>query len=617
MSKDSLEQSGFSDELLNLPQIKHEDASDFRERDLASYPKKIQYEVSKRYDYIKWIESHLIGGWTKKNLMPLINTEPKHNTSTRPYWRTVARWWQSFNKSERDMLSLIPKHAKKGNCNTVSSSDKFYEQAVERYLVKERPSIAKVYQYYSDIIRLENETIVGEKIKALSYKGFYKRIKKLPKYDVMVARYGKYLADMEFQAIYGHRPPTRILERVEIDHTPLDLILLDDELLIPLGRPFLTLLIDSYSRCIVGFHLGFKEPSNYSVLKALLNAIKPKSYIREQFPCIENEWPCHGKFETLVVDNCAEFWSNSLEQSCLEIGINVQYNPVRKPWLKPMVERIFGTINRELLVDIPGKTFSNILKRAEYNSAKDAIMRFSTFNDLLHQWIIDVYHQDKDARARFIPILSWKTGYQQLPPLKASLEDLTKLDIVLGLSEYKQHRRGGIHIHNLRYDSDELSDYRKMYGEKSGETDKYLIKTNPDDLSSVYVYLNKLSQYLKVPCIDPTGYTQKLSLLEHQINLRLQRNYINNSVDLVSLARVRIAINNRIEQEIKVIKKMASKRSVRGGAALAKHQGISSDNSTSIVMEREEVKGEFNTIAEKPSVEDDWNNLISDLKPYS
>ena len=57
-----------------------------------------------------------------------------------------------------------------------------------------------------------------------------------------------------------------------------------------------------------------------------------------------------------------------------------------------------------------------------------------------------------------------------------------------------------------------------------------------------------------MPCIDPTGYTQKLSLLEHQINLRLQRNYINNSVDLVSLARVRIAINNRIEQEIKVIK---------------------------------------------------------------
>ena len=73
MNKDSFNIKGFSDELLDLPTIKHEEVSEFRERDLASYPKKIQNEVSKRYDYIKWIESHLKGGWTKKNLMPLIN----------------------------------------------------------------------------------------------------------------------------------------------------------------------------------------------------------------------------------------------------------------------------------------------------------------------------------------------------------------------------------------------------------------------------------------------------------------------------------------------------------------------------------------------------------------
>lgn len=120
--------------------------------------------------------------------------------------------------------------------------------------------------------------------------------------------------------------------------TTLDLILLDDESLVSIGRPNLTLLIDVYSHCIVGFNLSFFQPGYESVRNALLNCISPKDYTRTKYPMIEHDWPCHGKPETLVVDNGVEFWSSSLEQSCLELGINIQYNPVRKPWLKPMMK---------------------------------------------------------------------------------------------------------------------------------------------------------------------------------------------------------------------------------------------------------------------------------------
>ncbi|WP_446037926.1 hypothetical protein, partial [Streptomyces sp. SID1143] len=185
---------------------------------------------------------------------------------------------------------------------------------------------------------------------------FYNRIKKLPAYQVMKSRKGSYIADVEFKAIASHKPPSRIMERVEIDHTPLDLLLLDDDLLVPLGRPSLTLLIDAYSHCVVGFNLNFNQPSYESVRNALLSSISKKDYVKNKYPSIEHEWPCYGKPETLVVDNGVEFWSASLAQSCLELGINIQYNPVRKPWLKPMIERMFGIINRKLLEPIPGKT---------------------------------------------------------------------------------------------------------------------------------------------------------------------------------------------------------------------------------------------------------------------
>ncbi|MBF4377430.1 transposase, partial [Vibrio anguillarum] len=118
-----------------------------------------------------------------------------------------------------------------------------------------------------------------------------------------LARHGKYYADKLYHYYQSVQMPTRILERVEIDHTPLDLILLHDDLLIPLGRAYLTLLVDVFSGCIIGFHLGFKAPSYVSASKAILHSIKKKDYISSLPIELQNEWPCSGKIENLVVDN--------------------------------------------------------------------------------------------------------------------------------------------------------------------------------------------------------------------------------------------------------------------------------------------------------------------------
>ncbi|NRA82936.1 MAG: transposase family protein, partial [Gammaproteobacteria bacterium] len=344
----------------NTSQDESTTLSIYSDRDLASYPATIQIETMRRVKILKWIKTRLTGGWTEKNLKDLIVEAKKDLQTDIPSVRTLGTWWRLYFNSGYQLLSLIPRHSSKGNTNKRlrDSDEVFFERALERYLVKERPTIAHVYQYYCDTIRLENKSLVIGAVKEISKRAFYKRIDEMPKYDVMVARYGKYRADIEFNAIDGHLPPQRVLERVEIDHTPLDLILIDDELLVPLGRPYLTLLIDSFSKCVVGFYFGFKEPGYESTRKALMHALMPKDYIKQKYPEIVNDWPCRGKMEQLVVDNGAEFWCDSLEQACLEIGINVQYNPIKKPWLKPFVERFFGTLNKKFLVDISGKTFS-------------------------------------------------------------------------------------------------------------------------------------------------------------------------------------------------------------------------------------------------------------------
>ncbi|MGL6512569.1 Mu transposase C-terminal domain-containing protein [Aeromonas hydrophila] len=586
------------------------------------FPDALKVEALHRRDYILWVETNLAGGWTEKNLIPLLADAALVLPPPVPNWRTLARWRKIYIQHGRMLVSLIPKHQAKGNSRSrlAPSDELFFEQAVHRYLVGEQPSIASAFQLYSDSIRIENIGVVENPIKTISYMAFYNRVKKLPAYQVMKSRKSPHIADVEFKAIGSHKPPSRIMARVEIDHTPLDLLLLDDDLLVPLGRPSLTLLIDAYSHCVVGFNLNFNQPSYESVRNALLSGISKKDYVKNKYPSIEHEWPCYGKPETLVVDNGVEFWSASLAQACLELGINIQYNPVRKPWLKPMIERMFGIINRKLLEPIPGKTFSNIQEKGDYDPQKDAVMRFSTFLEIFHHWVIDVYHYEPDSRYRYIPIISWQHGSKDAPPAPIIGDDLTKLEVILSLSLHCTHRRGGIQHHHLRYDSDELASYRMNYPDKTRGKRKVLVKLNPRDISYVYVFLDDIGSYIRVPCIDPIGYTKGLSLQEHQINVKLHRDFINEQMDVVSLSKARTYLNDRIKKELMEVKQNLRQRNVKGVNKIAKYRNVGSHAEISIAHEpnlpaTNEVISKMERVSQ-PEHYDDWDKFTAGLEPY-
>ena len=270
-------------------------------KDLQALPEKIKTTTFAKLKYIQWLEANIQGGWTQKNLEPLLKVMPEVEGEKKPSWRTAARWYSAYTNADKNIMALIPSHQKKGNRERETATDKFFEKALERYLVKEKPSVASAYKFYKGLVIIENDSVVGSDLKPLTYKAFKNRIDNLPQYEVMIARYGKRLADIAFNKVEGHRRPTRVLEKVEIDHTPLDLILLDDELHIPLGRPTLTMLVDVYSHCIVGYYFSFSEPSYDAVRRAMLNAMKPKNEVAELYPDTVNEWKCAGKIETLIV----------------------------------------------------------------------------------------------------------------------------------------------------------------------------------------------------------------------------------------------------------------------------------------------------------------------------
>ena len=583
--------------------VKLEDATLIK-RDLDTFSEFLREEALDKYKLLSFIYKEITGGWTPRNIDPILDKFFNEDKSNRPNWRTVVRWRDKYLDGNADIVSLVAKRHKMGNREKrIEGDENFFDDALTRFLDAKRPKITTAYQYYKDLIIIENEKIIDGKIPLISYKSFRKRIKTLPPYPLAVARHGKFKADQWFAYCGSHKPPTRILERVEIDHTPLDLILLDDELMIPIGRPYLTLLIDVFSGCVLGFHLSYKAPSYVSAAKAISHAIKPKVLDSVGIQ-LQNNWPCYGKIENLVVDNGAEFWSKNLEHACQSTGINIQYNPVRKPWLKPFVERFFGQINQSFLTEIPGKTFSNILEKEDYKPEKDAIMRFSTFVEEFHRWIVDIYHQDSDSRDTRIPIRQWEAGFNVYPPLKMNEEEEERFSLLMYISDQRTLTRNGFKFEELMYDSTALADYRKLYPQTK-ETSKKLIKVDPDDISKIYVFLEELKGYLEVPCTDPTGYTKNRSIYEHKEIKKINRETIRESKDCLGLAKARMAIHESIKEEQDVFMAFKGKAKISSVKKQAQLADVSNTGTSTILIQEDIPSAPKSN--DTDSIFDDWD----------
>ena len=129
-----------------------------------------------------------------------------------------------------------------------------------------------------------------------------------------------------------------------------------------------------------------------------------------------------------------------------------------------------------------------------------------------------------------------------------SAEDEERFKLLMFISDTRTLTSNGIKFEELMYDSTALGDYRKLYPQTK-ESIKKIIKVDPDDLSSIYVYLAELNSYLKVKCTDKTGYTNGLSLHEHKVIKQFNREMIRAGRDNLGLAKARMAIHDRVRQE--------------------------------------------------------------------
>ncbi|HWF47074.1 MAG TPA: hypothetical protein VG168_08720, partial [Bryobacteraceae bacterium] len=128
------------------------------------------------------------------------------------------------------------------------------------------------------------------------------RIRMLADRHKVEKRDGKKRAAEKYEPIKGHfRGADYPLAVAQIDHTPMDLIVVDEEHRQPIQRPSLTVVIDVYSRMVLGFAIYLEKPSAFTAGLAIAHAVLPKEDWLAGVG-VQAEWPCWGKMRKIHCD---------------------------------------------------------------------------------------------------------------------------------------------------------------------------------------------------------------------------------------------------------------------------------------------------------------------------
>lgn len=456
-----------------------------------------------------------------------------------PGYATVYRWKKRYQAAGNDIKALLPCHQQKGNGSSryPTEVEGLVREAIQsEYLSEERRTIEATIEKAVTLVMAENKLRPESLQLPWPTRRLVKRmIEAIPAFDRYAARHGRTAATKRFRAVLAHRTTQAPLERAEIDHTPLDLMVIDDDSGLPLGRPYLTVCLDDYTRCVLGLYISFEPPSHFTVSRCLKMAFLPKTELLKQYPAIQNAWDAHGVMRDLVVDNGQEFHSTSLENVCYSLGIEIHYSARKTPWFKGKIERFQGTLNRAIAHGTPGTTFSNIFDKEDYDPSKQAILRYSTLKEIVHTWVADVYHQKVHRTLGAPPAVYWA---RSISPEDILVPDNPgQLDFLLGRSEQRVLSHKGIELYGLNYNSPELTVLRRKLGDKL----EVEIRVDTADLGHIVVLSPDQRQTFKVPALQ-FDYANGLSEWQHRVCKRFaarETNTYSSAAWLEAKARIR------------------------------------------------------------------------------
>ncbi|MEO8855147.1 MAG: Mu transposase C-terminal domain-containing protein [Ginsengibacter sp.] len=362
--------------------------------------------------------------------------------------RTIRYWVKQF--TEKGVKGLERK-SRSDNGSSKLLTDELIELTQGLALQKPPLPISAIHRRIVLLSKRKN-------LKSPSYETIYGIIKKMNPALLTLAHEGVKAYQQKYELIFRRECSTSN-EIWQSDHTELDIYIIDSN-----GnerKPWLTTIVDDYSRAIAGIFLSLEAPSSLNTALALRQAIWKK----------ENPgWEICGIPQILYTDHGSDFMSQHIEQVCIALKIRMINSMVGRPQGRGKIERFFETLNECVLIDLPG--FSIKGKPATKPSISLVQLEAAIFN-----FILEKYHKEKHSTTGFPPISRWSEGF--LPQLPESPEILDLL--LLTIHKPRTVQRDGIQFQGMRYIAPTLAGF-------VGEV--VTVRYDPRDLAEIKVYHN-------------------------------------------------------------------------------------------------------------------------------
>jgi putative transposase len=264
--------------------------------------------------------------------------------------------------------------------------------------------------------------------------------------------------------------------------TPAELALfgLDDKK----SRWWIVAAIDCRTRVILGTKLTRDQKASAAV--ACLRMITSDKGAISDATGAAGRWSQYGTPELLVADNGSAFKANVFTDACNDLGITLERTIAGVPAMRGTIERVFRTCATSLLPRLSGRTFSDVVERADHEAEARACLGPEDLCFALVRWIVDIYHNTPHAGlGGRTPLAQWEADHRVANyPLQAAPDRRAKR-LAFGLALTRRAGREGIVVLGVRYHSQALAAFVVRRGPASVE-----LRWDPEDLGSVEVRID-------------------------------------------------------------------------------------------------------------------------------
>lgn len=310
--------------------------------------------------------------------------------------RTLDRWRSKYRAAERaygnGLVGLLPGWQRRGDRKTVKLHPAARKIMLDA-IVNEYETIVQKGKFVVWSLVVKRCQEIG--VKHPSYMTFVRYVRQRPEHLQALKRMGHRAAYALKPFYFRLGPDTprhgdRPFEICHIDHTELDIELIDPRDEMNLGRPWATFMIDAYSRRILAIYLTFDPPSKCSNMMVIRDCVRR-----------------HGRLpQTIVVDGGGDFHGFYFESLAAAFEITVKTRPPAEPRFGSVIERLFNTAHEQFVHNLTGNTqiTRNVRQVTKGNDPKRlALWSLGPFYEAFCDWAFNRYDTEEHGTLKQSP----------------------------------------------------------------------------------------------------------------------------------------------------------------------------------------------------------------------